>query len=82
VIPQPDHPDVPGIERWYGDGAARVCRHSARPGGSMTKLPRITGQKMVVALRKVGFEVIRTRGSHFFLRHRNLRGRLLMKKPQ
>ena len=35
----------------------------------MTKLPRITGHKLMMALRKVGFEVIRIKGSHHFLRH-------------
>lgn len=35
----------------------------------MTKLPRVTGQQVLVALRKAGFEVIRVKGSHHFLRH-------------
>jgi len=35
----------------------------------MTKLPRITGRKLVMALHKAGFEVIRIKGSHHFLRH-------------
>lgn len=35
----------------------------------MTKLPRVKGQKLIAALRKAGFEVIRTKGSHHFLRH-------------
>jgi len=35
----------------------------------MTRLPRITGQKPIVALKKAGFEVIRIKGSHHFLRH-------------
>jgi len=35
----------------------------------MTKVPRLTGQKLVTALQKVGFEVIRIKGSHHFLRH-------------
>jgi predicted RNA binding protein YcfA (HicA-like mRNA interferase family) len=35
----------------------------------MTRLPRISGKKLVVALQKAGFEVIRTKGSHHFLRH-------------
>lgn len=35
----------------------------------MTRLPRIAGRQLIKALRKVGFEVIRTRGSHHFLRH-------------
>ncbi len=35
----------------------------------MTKLPRITGQQVIAALRKAGFEMFRARGSHHFLRH-------------
>ena len=35
----------------------------------MTKLPRITGQQVVAALREAGFEMIRVRGSHHFLCH-------------
>ena len=35
----------------------------------MTRLPRITGREVVAALRKAGFEVVRIKGSHHFLRH-------------
>ncbi len=35
----------------------------------MTKLPRVKGQELIAALRKAGFEVIRIKGSHRFLRH-------------
>lgn len=35
----------------------------------MTKLPRVKGQELIAALRKAGFEVIRVKGSHHFLRH-------------
>lgn len=35
----------------------------------MTKLPRVKGQGLVAALRRAGFEVIRVKGSHYFLRH-------------
>jgi len=35
----------------------------------MAKLPRLTGKDLVAALRRVGFEVIRVRGSHHYLRH-------------
>ena len=35
----------------------------------MTKLPRVTGRELVSALRKAGFEVIRVKGSHHFLKH-------------
>jgi predicted RNA binding protein YcfA (HicA-like mRNA interferase family) len=35
----------------------------------MTALPSITGKDLVAALKKAGFEVIRVKGSHHFLRH-------------
>ena len=35
----------------------------------MSKLPGITGKQLIAALNKAGFEVIRVRGSHHFLRH-------------
>jgi len=35
----------------------------------MTKLLSIKGQELVAALRRAGFEVIRVKGSHYFLRH-------------
>ncbi|MBL8108787.1 MAG: type II toxin-antitoxin system HicA family toxin [Anaerolineales bacterium] len=35
----------------------------------MAKLARLTGQQVIVALRKAGFEVLRIKGSHHFLRH-------------
>ena len=35
----------------------------------MTKLPSLTGKKAIKALRKAGFEVMRVKGSHHFLRH-------------
>jgi predicted RNA binding protein YcfA (HicA-like mRNA interferase family) len=35
----------------------------------MAKLRRPTGNDLIRALRKAGFEAIRVRGSHHFLRH-------------
>jgi len=35
----------------------------------MSKLPRIPGNELVRALQKAGFESVRVRGSHHFLRH-------------
>jgi predicted RNA binding protein YcfA (HicA-like mRNA interferase family) len=35
----------------------------------MTRLPRLTGKEAVRALGRIGFQIIRTRGSHVFLRH-------------
>ena len=35
----------------------------------MTRLPRLRGREVIAALRRAGFEVVRVRGSHHFLRH-------------
>jgi predicted RNA binding protein YcfA (HicA-like mRNA interferase family) len=35
----------------------------------MTRLPRLTGNRVVAALAKAGFESGRVRGSHHFLKH-------------
>jgi len=35
----------------------------------MTKLPRITGKAVIAALQSIGFETVRIKGSHHFLRH-------------
>jgi predicted RNA binding protein YcfA (HicA-like mRNA interferase family) len=35
----------------------------------MPKFPRLTGQQVIAALRRSGFEVLRIRGSHHFLNH-------------
>jgi predicted RNA binding protein YcfA (HicA-like mRNA interferase family) len=35
----------------------------------MTKLPRLTGKKVIAALKKGGFVVLRVKSSHHFLRH-------------
>ena len=35
----------------------------------MTRLPRLKGKELIRILEKLGFEVVRTRGSHFLLRH-------------
>jgi len=35
----------------------------------MSRLPRVTGKKVVAALKRAGFDIDRTRGSHHFLRH-------------
>ncbi|MEW6606838.1 MAG: type II toxin-antitoxin system HicA family toxin [bacterium] len=35
----------------------------------MTKLPHLTEQEVMTALRRGGFEVIRVKGSHHFLQH-------------
>jgi predicted RNA binding protein YcfA (HicA-like mRNA interferase family) len=35
----------------------------------MSRSPRITGSGLIAALAKDGFQVVRVRGSHHFLRH-------------
>jgi predicted RNA binding protein YcfA (HicA-like mRNA interferase family) len=35
----------------------------------MTRLPRITGRQLISKLERVGFEVVRVRGSHHLLEH-------------
>jgi predicted RNA binding protein YcfA (HicA-like mRNA interferase family) len=35
----------------------------------MSRAPRVTGTEIIVALSKIGFHVVRVRGSHHFLRH-------------
>jgi len=35
----------------------------------MSRLPRLTGTEVVRALQKAGFEIIRQRGSHIYMRH-------------
>jgi predicted RNA binding protein YcfA (HicA-like mRNA interferase family) len=35
----------------------------------MTRLPRLRGKEVVRILGGIGFQVVRTRGSHVFLRH-------------
>ncbi len=35
----------------------------------MSDLPVLTGQRLIKALKKLGFEVLRIKGSHHFLKH-------------
>ena len=35
----------------------------------MSTLPSVSGSQLIKALRKLGFEVIRIKGSHHFLQH-------------
>ena len=37
----------------------------------MRSLPALPGRTVITVLERVGFEVIRTKGSHYFLRHRD-----------
>lgn len=35
----------------------------------MPKHPRLRGKELIAILRRSGFQVVRVRGSHYFLRH-------------
>jgi predicted RNA binding protein YcfA (HicA-like mRNA interferase family) len=35
----------------------------------VSDFPSVTGKHLIKSLKKIGFEVVRTRGSHKFLRH-------------
>jgi predicted RNA binding protein YcfA (HicA-like mRNA interferase family) len=35
----------------------------------MSRLPRLDGRRLIRILRKIGFSVVRVRGSHHFPRH-------------
>lgn len=37
----------------------------------MTSYSALTGKQVIAALQRLGFEVVRTRGSHHFVRHPN-----------
>ncbi len=37
----------------------------------MTTFPSINGGRLIRALRKFGFEVMRIKGSHYFLQHKD-----------
>jgi len=40
----------------------------------MSRAPRLTGKQLIAALNRAGFEVVRVRGSHHFVRHHDGRG--------
>jgi predicted RNA binding protein YcfA (HicA-like mRNA interferase family) len=37
----------------------------------MSRLPRPSGKSLIAALERLGFQVLRVRGSHHFLQHPN-----------
>ena len=37
----------------------------------MSRLPRLRGREVIAALRRAGFGVLRIKGSHHFLQHRD-----------
>jgi len=40
----------------------------------MSRNPRVTGADLIAVLERVGFRVLRMKGSHHFLRHEDGRG--------
>lgn len=40
----------------------------------MTSFPSVTGKDLLAALRRAGFVLVRSKGSHHFLRHPDGRG--------
>jgi len=47
----------------------------------MSKLPQITAKGLIKVLFKVGFEIIRQKGSHIFLRHNDGRTTVVPNHP-
>jgi len=47
----------------------------------MTKLPRLSGREVIKALSKVGFEVIRQKGSHVILKKKIPEGEIATVVP-
>ncbi len=37
----------------------------------MTRLPALPGRRVIAALERAGFRVLRTKGSHHFMRHQS-----------
>ena len=44
----------------------------------MTRLPSLTGEQVVKALGKAGFQVLRQRGSHVYLKHTDGRATVVL----
>jgi predicted RNA binding protein YcfA (HicA-like mRNA interferase family) len=47
----------------------------------MTRLPRVRAKNLIRALRKIGFEIVRSKGSHHFLAHKDGRGTVIPIHP-
>lgn len=43
----------------------------------MSRLPRVTARNLIRALNKLGFAVVRSKGSHHFLGHKDGRGTVI-----
>ncbi len=48
----------------------------------MTKLPVLSGKEICKALSKMGFQPIRQKGSHLYMRHPDGRSTVVPMKPQ
>ena len=47
----------------------------------MPKLPRLSGKEVIKALSKIGFEHVRTRGSHAILNKQTVYGKITIPVP-
>jgi predicted RNA binding protein YcfA (HicA-like mRNA interferase family) len=47
----------------------------------MTTAPSLTGKKLLATLKKAGFEVLRVKGSHHFIHHRDGRSTVVPVHP-
>jgi predicted RNA binding protein YcfA (HicA-like mRNA interferase family) len=43
----------------------------------VTRLPRLTGPELIAALAEAGFQVVRVKGSHHFVRHQDGRATVI-----
>jgi predicted RNA binding protein YcfA (HicA-like mRNA interferase family) len=43
----------------------------------VTRLPRLTGPELIAALAKAGFQAVRVKGSHHFIRHQDGRSTVI-----
>jgi predicted RNA binding protein YcfA (HicA-like mRNA interferase family) len=43
----------------------------------MSRPPRLTGKELIGAIKRAGFQIIRIRGSHHFLRHEDGRSTVI-----
>jgi predicted RNA binding protein YcfA (HicA-like mRNA interferase family) len=43
----------------------------------MSRSPRLTGKELIGAIKRAGFQIVRNRGSHHFLRHEDGRSTVI-----
>lgn len=46
-----------------------LCGDAARQRFPVSRLPSVSGKKLIAALKRLGFRVIRVKGSHHYLQH-------------